>query len=338
MDVDSIPAPWPNREEDVNISSTFLSLLYILPTQYTKEFGGRGGGSEERGVTYLRLQRSIYIERNECGIWLLFFCFLAFCSYFHPFYLFPVFCRHPWRRQNVVISTNNTIPPRSRAGDRVGSRDRLWWGPLICRIKTTKEEEGRRRRGEDRKEKDDTTTTTTTRGHNIIRLVAWVTQIVTWVHGGFPGSLFALRAELQVAECVDRAPAIPLQSLTVGGQRIRATGLTSTATFERPRSMSEPVSFNNNNTQKKRHDPLEIEASTVWPSRDILHTHIRIKGLKLTLTWNELSCPVGTRYAKKKPSCLTQKSVAFSALVSGATTSWSPESREREKQIRPDEK
>jgi hypothetical protein len=66
MDVDSIPAPWPNREEDVNISSTFLSLLYILLTQYTKEYGGRG--SEERGVTYLRLQRSIYIERNECGI------------------------------------------------------------------------------------------------------------------------------------------------------------------------------------------------------------------------------------------------------------------------------
>jgi hypothetical protein len=58
------------------------------------------------------------------------FGFLAFCSYFHLFYLFPVFCRHPWRRQNVVISTNNTIPQRCRAGDRVGSRDRLWWGAI----------------------------------------------------------------------------------------------------------------------------------------------------------------------------------------------------------------
>lgn len=61
---------------------------------------------------------------------------------------------------------------------------------------------------------------------------------------------------------------------------------------------------------KKRHDPLEIEAFTVWPSRDILntHTHIRIKGLKLTLTRNELSCPAGTRYAKKKNPPVSLKS------------------------------
>ncbi len=73
MDVDSIPVPWPNREKDVNISSTFsflpLSLSYISsPPNTLRSLAEEGGGSEEGGVTYLRLRRSIYIERNGCGI------------------------------------------------------------------------------------------------------------------------------------------------------------------------------------------------------------------------------------------------------------------------------
>jgi hypothetical protein len=56
-------------------------------------------------VTYLRLQRSIYIERNECGIWLLFF-FLVFW-FFGLLFLFPSFLFLP-----SVLSTSLTTTKR----------------------------------------------------------------------------------------------------------------------------------------------------------------------------------------------------------------------------------
>jgi hypothetical protein len=103
--------------------------------------------------------------------------------------------------------------------------------------------------------------------------------------------------------------------------------------------MSEPVSFNNNTTTKKTRPIRNRSVHSLAKSRYTPHTHIRIKGLKLTLTWNELSCPVGTRYAKKKTLLSHSKVGCLLCARFGSDDKLiAREQRKREKQIRPDEK